>query len=158
MEAKQTPLIELLVRVPQDARLIVEHDQHSSSSYPVGRLCHEAATALRAALAERPAEQAPVAWMCSNTELMHKGYQMFSATGGGDWNIPLYTAPQPAKPPGYKLVPVEPTDEMLEMGQWLEYPESGSRMQPVRMEDVRGVWKAMLNAAPEAPAQEKSNG
>ncbi len=52
MEAKQTPLIELLERVPQDARLVVEHDQFSSSVHPVGRLCHEAAAALRAALAE----------------------------------------------------------------------------------------------------------
>ena len=48
MEAKQTPLIELLERVPQDARVVVEHDQFSSSSHPVGRLCHEAAAALRA--------------------------------------------------------------------------------------------------------------
>ena len=47
----------------------------------------------------KPAEQEPVAWMCSNKELMHKGYQMFSATGGGDWNIPVYTAPQPHKQP-----------------------------------------------------------
>ena len=45
----------------------------------------------------KPAEQEPVAWMCSNTELMHKGYQMFSATSGGDWNIPVYTAPQPRR-------------------------------------------------------------
>ena len=52
MEAKQTPLIDLLERIPQDARLVVEHDEFSSSSYPVGRLCREAATALRAALAE----------------------------------------------------------------------------------------------------------
>ena len=53
MEAKQTPLIELLERIPQDARLVVEHDQFSSSLHPVGRLCREAAAALRAALAEQ---------------------------------------------------------------------------------------------------------
>ena len=65
MEAKQTPLIELLERVPQDARVVVEHDQFSSSSHPVGRLCHEAAAALRAALAQEQAEpvQEPVAWV-----------------------------------------------------------------------------------------------
>ena len=49
MEAKRTPLIELLERVPRDAVLVVEHDQFSSSSHPVGRLCHEAAAALEAA-------------------------------------------------------------------------------------------------------------
>lgn len=58
MEAKRTSLIELLERVPRDAVLVVEHDQFSSSSHPVGRLCHEAADALRAALAE---QQEPVA-------------------------------------------------------------------------------------------------
>lgn len=52
MEAKQTPLIELPERVPQDARVVVEHDQFSSSSHPVGRLCHEAAAELRRLHAE----------------------------------------------------------------------------------------------------------
>ena len=58
LEAKQTPLIELLERVPADARMVYEHDQFHSENIPVGRLCHEAAAALRAAI-----EQAPVAWM-----------------------------------------------------------------------------------------------
>ena len=53
MEAKQTSLIDLLERIPQGARLVVEHDQFSSSSHPVGRLCHEAAAAIRAALAQQ---------------------------------------------------------------------------------------------------------
>lgn len=44
---KQTPLIDLLENVPRDAVLVVEHDQFSSSFHPVGRLCHEAAAALR---------------------------------------------------------------------------------------------------------------
>mgnify|MGYP001597014142 CR=1 FL=1 len=69
MEAKRTPLIELLERVPRDAVLVVEHDQFSSSSHPVGRLCHEAAATLTAAcdpdtirelLAERDALAAEV--------------------------------------------------------------------------------------------------
>ena len=47
MEAKQTPLIDLLESVPRDAVLVFEHDQFSSSSHPVGRLCHEAAAELR---------------------------------------------------------------------------------------------------------------
>lgn len=69
MEAKQTPLIDLLERVPRDAVLVVEHDQFDSSSHPVGRLCHEAAATLAAAcgpgtirelLAERDALAAEV--------------------------------------------------------------------------------------------------
>ena len=61
MGAKRTPLIELLERVPRDAVLVVEHDQFSSSSHPVGRLCHEAAAALRAVLAEVEKLRAEVA-------------------------------------------------------------------------------------------------
>lgn len=52
MDEKQTPLIESLERVPQDARVVIEHDQFSSSSHPVGRLCHEAAAELRRLHAE----------------------------------------------------------------------------------------------------------
>lgn len=52
MEAKRTSLIELLERVPRDAVLVVEHDQFSSNSHPVGRLCHEAAALIRNAALE----------------------------------------------------------------------------------------------------------
>ena len=58
MEAKRTPLIELLERVPQDARVVVEHDQFSSSSHPVGRLCHEAAAELRRLHAQAAQDEA----------------------------------------------------------------------------------------------------
>ena len=94
--------------------------------------------------------QEPVAWGCVDED---DGTLcgIFEYEQPPHYVVPLYTAPQPTIPPGYKLVPVEPTPEMLEMGRWLEYPESESRMQPVRMEDVRGVWKAMLAASPEAP-------
>jgi hypothetical protein len=47
MEAKQTPLIDLLEGVPRDTVLVVEHGQFNSSFHPVGRLCHEAAAELR---------------------------------------------------------------------------------------------------------------
>lgn len=74
MEAKQTPLIELLERIPQDARLVVEHDQFSSSVHPVGKLCREAAAALRAAL-EQP-EQEPVAWIDYIVKEAHEKYDL----------------------------------------------------------------------------------
>ena len=57
MDAKQTPLIELLERVPHNERCRVdEPDGMGSVFIPVGRLCHEAAAALRERL-EQP-EQA----------------------------------------------------------------------------------------------------
>lgn len=46
MDAKQTPLIELLDAVPGDARVIVE-EEFASTAHPVGRLCHDAAAELR---------------------------------------------------------------------------------------------------------------
>lgn len=60
MEAKQTPLIDLLESVPRDAVLVFEHDQFSSSLHPVGRLCHEAAAELRHLHAENEALLAEV--------------------------------------------------------------------------------------------------
>jgi hypothetical protein len=50
----------------------------------------EAINALRQAL---ETEQEPVAWMCSDFNLMHRGYSRFSPTRQGEWNIPVYTAP-----------------------------------------------------------------
>jgi len=49
-QAKQTPLIDLLERVPENARLrIDEPDGLGSTNIPAGRLCRDAAAALRAA-------------------------------------------------------------------------------------------------------------
>lgn len=47
MEAKQTPLIDLLKSVPIDARLGIDHDEFSSSFHPIGKHCHKAAAELR---------------------------------------------------------------------------------------------------------------
>lgn len=47
----EVPLVELLERVPKDARFWVE-EKHSSTHYPVGRLSHEAAEMLRQQQAE----------------------------------------------------------------------------------------------------------
>lgn len=83
-----------------------------------------ASGALLVALAEQPAEQSaehgePVAWMCSNNELMHMGYQRFAATPGGDWNIPVYAAPTLAKPAERQPL----TDDEIDA---LELPPSGT--------------------------------
>ena len=52
---------------------------------------------------------------------------------------PLYTAPPSAVPPGWKLVPIEPTPEMWKAG--LAH----------LFRDVDAVWRAMLAEVPEAP-------
>lgn len=50
----------------------------------------------------------------------------------------------------WKIVPVEPTPEMLEAGAWMEYGESSFTMQPADEDSVREVWDCMLKAAPGA--------
>lgn len=62
-----------------------------------------------------------------------------------DRAVSLYTAPQPAVPAGWRMVPVEPTQEML-------------RSVDIEAEDkylARGraisAWKSMLEAAPQPP-------
>jgi hypothetical protein len=95
MDAKQTPLIDLLERVPADARMVYEHDQYHSQNIPVGRLCHEAAAALRAAL-EQP-EQEPVGWRAQNATppggfVIFQQYPQALADLGGVVE-PLYTHP-----------------------------------------------------------------
>lgn len=40
---KKTPIQDLLRKVPKDYRLLINHDEHSSSYHPVGVMCHDAA-------------------------------------------------------------------------------------------------------------------
>lgn len=47
-DAKQTPLVELLDRVPLSARFFEgDDDGHVTAHYPVGRLCHEASARIK---------------------------------------------------------------------------------------------------------------
>ena len=59
-EAYEVPLVEQLERVPKDARLVIDDaDGMGTRFIPVGRMCHEAATALRQQIAlEKMAENA----------------------------------------------------------------------------------------------------
>ena len=91
MEAKRTPLIELLERVPRDAVLVVEHDQFSSSSYPVGRLCHEAAAALEAALVDVSIARRALLWLAGGDSGMSSKaicYHMLGIKSDGSF-LPL---------------------------------------------------------------------
>ena len=53
LEAYEVPLVEQLERVLKDARLVIDDaDGMGTRFIPVGRMCHEAATALRQAKGE----------------------------------------------------------------------------------------------------------
>ena len=111
MDAKQTPLIDLLESVPADAVMVYEHDQFHSQNIPVGRLCHEAATALRQQIAlekQQPADE-PVAYSVVWDDV-HCGNFFFREQDAKEHKdrldtkypsehrkiVPLYTRPQPA--------------------------------------------------------------
>jgi len=60
-------------------------------------------------------------------------------TKSDDCNVPVYTTPTaPSAPDGWRLVPVEPTDEMLTAGD--VYMDGISQL--------LAAWAAMLEAAP----------
>jgi hypothetical protein len=61
-QAYAVPLIEQLESVPTDARMMYEHDKFHHQNIPVGRLCHEAATALRQAI-EQAEKLKPTLWL-----------------------------------------------------------------------------------------------
>ena len=65
-QAYAVPLIEQLESVPTDARMMYEHDKFHHQNIPVGRLCHEAATALRQAI-EQAEKQEPALWFIQYT-------------------------------------------------------------------------------------------
>ena len=100
---------------------------------------------LRAAIAEQEKAQ-PVAWMddFGNT------FPVGANKGSGHWLdnhkrswVPLYTHPSaPSAPPGYVLVPVEPTFEMLQSADDMHDDVHISRGR------AYDAWGRMLAAAP----------
>lgn len=70
----------------------------------------------------------------------HGVVKVVGGTRNGEYTIPL--SRHPVAPEGYKLVPIEPTEEMIEAGfqssDWIEH-----------YDHVLPVYKAMLSAAPE---------
>lgn len=115
------PLYEQLEKVPLDARLVIEDsDGMGAQIFAIGRMCHGAAAALRAAIkhAERPMthsrdcwkwhhgcavkkieraeKQEPVAWMYVNTdgECEQIEYSKNCPIPDDPSITPLYTAPR----------------------------------------------------------------
>jgi hypothetical protein len=60
-------------------------------------------------------------------------------------------APKQAEPEGYKLVPVEPTQEMCDAARWSEYGEETSSQYEVSDDFIKSVWDSLLAAAPNPP-------
>lgn len=62
--------------------------------------------------------------------------------------------PAPGAPAGFKLVPIEPTPEMIAAGQEAQNRACYQKPQPVGGEWGAVYYRAMLDAAPGAPGQE----
>lgn len=67
-------------------------------------------------------KQEPVAWMCADESLVHKGYSRFSRNCEGDWNIPVYTT-RPAAPRQWAGLTDDEIKEII--GPWGETPIKG---------------------------------
>lgn len=109
-------------------------------------------TSLRDEIAAlRQAGQEPVAWR----HLMEHGHSITSIPAVAriwrDQGLtvePLYTAPPPVVPVGYKLVPLEPTPEMQRKATG---PASSHGYGSVSQGAACAICRAMLAAAPNGP-------
>lgn len=125
-------------------------------TFTIGSALDTANALLEPAVVAESAEQRAVAWMdpetrdVIHTERKHDWQTQFGAGGrvqAASYTVPLYSnalaAPHAgAVPDGWKLVPVEPTAEMLGAG--LRHVQG--------MASMPSAWHAMLSAAPAAPA------
>ena len=132
--AVATPLYELLENVPPKTRLVVDDEDGMGTSFiPVGRLCHEAAAALRQLL-EQP-EQSEVVVVSNGhvsplmTHMMNK-----RAKSNIKQVIELYDA-QPAQPADW--VGLTPT-ERKEIERQSVYVESAIRMTDAKLREKNG--------------------
>lgn len=131
----------------QYANRLYGDDQHALQ-LAAAQTARDAYEWITGALAEQPAEQASV-------RAMHIGWDYLdNGTLVATYAVPvpeqiapkLYTAPQPAIPPGYKLVPLNRSYDMRVQALLAFNSSKGDRD-----DALQDAWQAMLNAAPEAP-------
>ena len=143
----------------KSARLLIEGTAFTLHTLPSGQACIcsqcdfvrgkvAVLDELRQAI-EQAEQETPMFWYRPRSDGMYEGplhnaqiEQVRKDSGG--W-VPLYTRPTaPAVPQGWQLVPTEPTEEMAlaaEKVTWIGTP------------NAKFAYRAMLSAAPEAPAQ-----
>jgi hypothetical protein len=113
---------------PEALRLagLIEHYNSGVHSQAIVEDYSKAADELRRLHALTEPEQEPVAWMCSDESMTHKGYSRFARNKNQLWNIPVYISPPTRKPL---------TDEEIDN---LELPPNGCTMREL----VRAVERA----------------
>ncbi len=108
---------------------------------------------LYAASTQAEKVQEPVAWVWNPAK---ESWEQVRAYGHWQQGAiyafgPNPAAPKQAEPEGYKLVPVEPTQEMCDAARWSEYGEETSRQYEVSDDFIKSVWDSLLAAAPTPP-------
>ncbi len=68
--------------------------------------------------------------------------------------VPIYAGAQQGVPEGWRVVPVEPTDEMVWAGKLALSAANSAMRKGERRAPVTEAWQAMLAAAPQPPAKE----
>jgi hypothetical protein len=106
-------------------------DRQSSQSEPVATVCHEAAKGNRGN---------PVIWFKSPTSLPD-GTSLYAAPQQVQDKLAVYP------PSGWKLVPIEPTEAMLNV------VLNGTPYEGDNKELMREAYKIMLSASPTAPIE-----
>lgn len=123
----------------------------------VGNDCHPHPLYTTPQTAQQPSHWISDTSVCGSPHTVsNEMYQRGRKAGAYEGYTRVFADPQPIIPFGYKLVPVEPTPEMLRAA------DEGDREYTLRnFGDIQTVlqgpedhWCAMLAAAPEAPAQQ----
>ena len=135
---------------PQEAAELLDVLKEHHSIIPA---THKAMSLAVAAL-EREAKAEPVAWEISypaggKTITTDAGWIKYLKSYPGHIVTPLYASPPPPAsqvrdiPEGWVMVPVEPTEAMIDAGSWLDGEGT-----------ARCVWADMIEASPPAPESE----
>ena len=128
-------------------RLALESQENGALRDSVDRACEER-DALRAKI-EAMEKQGPAGTLHDDGHFVWSTTRPYESNYAG-WKMKLYLAPgaqpTPSIPAGWKLVPIEPTHEMLEAGEGALVPTYTDTPVSVPFD----VYRAMLAAAPEA--------
>jgi hypothetical protein len=110
---------------------------------------YDAHDAWQAALEWAAKGQEPVAWLGVDVTYNNKPFVTMGAWASYMPDAkPLYLHPAPIRE-GWKWVPIEPTEEMIDCAYWAVRNNGGEESNELVVRDAITTYKAMLDAAPE---------
>jgi hypothetical protein len=97
--------------------------------------------------ARQSSQSEPVAGYVSKLPITNP--QSIRADANDVFNIPVYAAPQQAIPSGWKLVPIDPTEAMVDAG----WKANINSTKPAPYNMLKEAIKAAISASPTAPIE-----